>query len=1175
MRNATKRSAAIVFDNSNSSRRHTLGPMASLLALLGALIFAGGNAVAQSGTWIEPYDGAWNDGTNWQGGAIASGANNTADFSTQDLDAAVTFTNTGFYRNGIDIGGARTIGNMAFADSNTATPGGYEVYFGGTAAFNTDLTLAGTSPTITVDPLGPVNTGDLGAETPEVIDDVVIRAYLAGSNGFTKLGAGVLTLDGQPNVDVGAGNKISGVVNIAEGTLRIGTNFGYYDAFDLVDPQGQSITSFNLQDGATLDVRGLVGVNTVTVPADASVTIRGTNGAFVNNVTPAEGTNTLNIIVDNRITDTSETLSAHGNWSGFETVNISGNTTGVLDNFRMRPNGGGFDTGSFSNSVVNLDNIRLFVRSNSFGNDVVIPELHGTASSEISGGSNPGGVARWFIGGNNNNSEHAGAITSDSGGLDLIKDGTGTLTLSGPLTYSPVLPIFNEGNMAYEGQSFNPDRRGGITTVNAGTLALVGDASLPAGVDDVGTATSLGLLYTTVDIRAGATLDVSGASSTYSTAALQQVIGVGTIAGNYNHDEGRIAPGDDNVGNSATLVRTPGLLTFANDLAFNGGEILYDMDATPAGTNDLIQVNGSLNLGTGALVTPNFLNGIPTSGTYTIASSTTGISGSLAGWEVAWPGRGGNLPVSISGNDLVFTASAPTGGADLQWSGSVNADWNINTTANFHNTGTNSADVFYDADEVTFGDTYGGGTPVTNFNVNLAQDVQPLTITVDSTSDYSFGGPGAIIGFASLVKRGSSTLTMNTNNTFVGGVSIEAGTVDIVGNGGALGTGQLTMSGGTLRASNAGTTFMTNSSLNIAAATSNTIVANGTPSNPATNPLQLPGLTGSGNVRLATEEAAVEIEGNLLGRLVDLGTANSQFTGTLTIGPDTGAGATLIGARFSGDAASGIPNGSLVLEAGVTLNQRTNNEQTVQIGSLTGAAGSVLSGFAGGGTALNKTWEIGNLNTNTVFAGNVTDGGAATYLTKVGTGTLELTGLISYTGDTSVEGGILSLTDPNLADTSTVFIDGDAMFNLDFAGNDTINFLYLDGVPQAPTIYTAANSGGLITGSGGLNVLALGPPLEDNLPGDYNNDGFVNMADYTVWRDNVGAGAGTLGDNDTVGGTIGPGQYTLWKTNLGNMAGASAARQFGAASVPEPSSVVGIILLLGLGGLLSRRPCRT
>ena len=94
------------------------------------------------------------------------------------------------------------------------------------------------------------------------------------------------------------------------------------------------------------------------------------------------------------------------------------------------------------------------------------------------------------------------------------------------------------------------------------------------------------------------------------------MIGVGAIAGNYNHDEGRIAPGDDNVGNSATLVRTPGLLTFANDLAFNGGEILYDMDATPAGTNDLIQVNGSVNLGTGALVTPNFLNGIPTSGTY-------------------------------------------------------------------------------------------------------------------------------------------------------------------------------------------------------------------------------------------------------------------------------------------------------------------------------------------------------------------------------------------------------------------------------------------------------------------------------------------------------------------------------------------------------------------------------
>jgi len=32
-----------------------------------------------------------------------------------------------------------------------------------------------------------------------------------------------------------------------------------------------------------------------------------------------------------------------------------------------------------------------------------------------------------------------------------------------------------------------------------------------------------------------------------------------------------------------------------------------------------------------------------------------------------------------------------------------------------------------------------------------------------------------------------------------------------------------------------------------------------------------------------------------------------------------------------------------------------------------------------------------------------------------------------------------------------------------------------------------------------------------SLPGDYNNDAIVNLADYTVWRDNLGASVHNLG----------------------------------------------------------------
>ena len=56
------------------------------------------------------------------------------------------------------------------------------------------------------------------------------------------------------------------------------------------------------------------------------------------------------------------------------------------------------------------------------------------------------------------------------------------------------------------------------------------------------------------------------------------------------------------------------------------------------------------------------------------------------------------------------------------------------------------------------------------------------------------------------------------------------------------------------------------------------------------------------------------------------------------------------------------------------------------------------------------------------------------------------------------------------------------------------------------------------------NALAMDCPF----PGDYNDDDFVDAADYVAWRKNVGEPAGTL-PNDIDGGTIGPPQYDTWR----------------------------------------------
>lgn len=63
----------------------------------------------QDGTWTNPAGGAWGSGSNWAEGVIASGAAQTADFSTLDLATSPT----------VSLNGARTIGRIVFGD---ATP---------------------------------------------------------------------------------------------------------------------------------------------------------------------------------------------------------------------------------------------------------------------------------------------------------------------------------------------------------------------------------------------------------------------------------------------------------------------------------------------------------------------------------------------------------------------------------------------------------------------------------------------------------------------------------------------------------------------------------------------------------------------------------------------------------------------------------------------------------------------------------------------------------------------------------------------------------------------------------------------------------------------------------------------------------------------------------------------
>ena len=72
--------------------------------------------------------------------------------------------------------------------------------------------------------------------------------------------------------------------------------------------------------------------------------------------------------------------------------------------------------------------------------------------------------------------------------------------------------------------------------------------------------------------------------------------------------------------------------------------------------------------------------------------------------------------------------------------------------------------------------------------------------------------------------------------------------------------------------------------------------------------------------------------------------------------------------------------------------------------------------------------------------------------------------------------------------------------------------------------------------------------------GDFNNDGSVDLGDYTVWRDNFG-GPYTTAD------------YARWKDNFGTVA--SAAQFAGSTRVPEPDSRLTVLIGLAVSSLFA------
>ena len=193
-----------------------------------------------------------------------------------------------------------------------------------------------------------------------------------------------------------------------------------------------------------------------------------------------------------------------------------------------------------------------------------------------------------------------------------------------------------------------------------------------------------------------------------------------------------------------------GTLTFLNDLVEHGGAINhFDLSGNPSEpNNDFIIVTGNLTMsGTNVIET----GGAPQNGAvYQLIQYGT-FNGDLTNFTTL----SGTLSNNVVNKIIYLIAQSnnhpPT---NVTWLGnSVANNWDTLTTTNWSINGTGPATNFVSGDNARFDNT-GAVNPL----VNIVGGVSPGSVTVDSTSDYTFTGTGSIIGAGGLTKTSSGTV---------------------------------------------------------------------------------------------------------------------------------------------------------------------------------------------------------------------------------------------------------------------------------------------------------------------------------------------------------------------------------------------------------------------------------
>ena len=232
-------------------------------------------------------------------------------------------------------------------------------------------------------------------------------------------------------------------------------------------------------------------------------------------------------------------------------------------------------------------------------------------------------------------------------------------------------------------------------------------------------------------------------------------------------------------------------------------------------------------------------------------------------------------------------------------------------------------------------------TSTLNVNGNVALGSNTLTLDGSGTNTSI---AGVVSGSGAVVKNDAGTVNLSGANTYSGGTTLNLGTVNANHNS-ALGSGTVTLAGGTLGSAN-GATVANNLTLSANSGLSN-ITTSGILTQTASSTLNMANATQSGAVKLSNSSAAQALT-------VQVDSGSSTISGVISNGGTAATGNVI---------KSGT--GTLVLSGANTYTGTTTiNNGTVQLGAsnVLASASSVAIG-ASGTLDLNKfSQKIGTLS---------------------------------------------------------------------------------------------------------------------------------------------------------------------------------------------------------------------